>query len=44
VLTIDSFIPTGDGLQAARLPAREWAGTLLAPLDARLRGVHCGTD
>jgi uncharacterized SAM-binding protein YcdF (DUF218 family) len=42
-LTIDSFIPSSDGVQAARGPAKEWAGTLLAPLEARLRGVDCAS-
>ncbi len=42
VLTLDSFIPTSDGMRAARSPAKEWAGRLLAPLEVALRRGECG--
>ncbi|NNU43648.1 YdcF family protein [Ramlibacter montanisoli] len=42
-LTLDSFVPSGDGLDAARYPAAEWAGRLLAPLSVARRRGDCGS-
>lgn len=42
VLTLDSFVPSSDGIGAVRAPAKEWAGRLLAPLDVAVRRGECG--
>ncbi|HEY0823788.1 MAG TPA: YdcF family protein [Ramlibacter sp.] len=41
-LTLDSFVPSSDGLRATRYPTQEWAGRLLAPLEVALRRGECG--
>ena len=41
-LTLDSFIPSSDGVRATTYPVKEWAGRLMAPFAMALRRGDCG--
>lgn len=40
-LTLDSFVPSQDGIDAARYPVKEWAGTLIEPVQLVARRGVC---
>lgn len=40
-LTLDSFVPSQDGIDAARYPVKEWAGTLIEPVQLVARRGGC---
>jgi uncharacterized SAM-binding protein YcdF (DUF218 family) len=40
-LTVDSFVPSQDGIDAARYPVKEWAGTFVEPVQLVARRGSC---
>ena len=41
VLTLDSFVPSHDGIEAARYPVKEWAGMFIEPVQLVARRGDC---